>query len=652
MSVDYDDQIAFYQFLKHHSDRWNKGEPLLTDEEFDGLVAVYRQKHGPFDYVRSAELIEERPGSRRRLPVYMGSLDKLREPGDIKSWARKHSGKQFIITPKIDGASFLIHYLPGGEIRTYGNATENMSIQMDHLIGYLDLPRIPVKSDLIVRGELIISKENFLKYQESNPDETYRNALIWVNSNTRRKVLDPKRLQYLEFVAYEQMVPIATHTSARLDRLRELGFQTVPYVRTETVDPSILERQLVEWITSYRYAIDGVVVYVDSPYQLERDRNPTYAFAFKQHHFKEVTVQKVTWNRNKGKITPLIWFEPFEWKLYDFEKSKEYKRTSGHNAKAIIDNKIGPGAVIQLRFNHPHWNWHQVVVKPSSEPSEPEGDWHWNETSVEALQVSESDESRIKKLEFFMRQAGIEHIKASTIRKLYDAGFKTVPQLIRVSARDIQSLERFDRKSAQRIVDGIRAGLERVQLGELMAGSCIFGRSFGKKKFQLIIEQIDIIDLGERLQEGLLSQGEVENLVLRIDGIGQKMAEEFAKKLSAFIDFLREVADLVPFLRQEEEKGGPVPDQEIDANGDKPVAPKMPQEIVLSDVTDKARYNRLIRDRGGSTSDHVTNKTSILVIGRESVQTTKRASAEKKIKQGHPIEIMTLKEFTERYDLG
>lgn len=649
-------QAESFQKLKQLSDAYYSGKPLVSDEIYDSLLHQYESKWGQFKYIRSESEIEKVLGNRVKLPVYMGSLNKFENPEQIREWNQRYPNTDKIITPKIDGASFLVHYLPGNIIKTYGHSTPIYALPMDHLIPFLNLPILDVKHELIVRGELIINKNNFQKYNQAHPDKEYKDPLNWVNSNSRKKIIDPDTLKYLEFVAYEQMVPITDKTSIRLMRLKSLGFKTVPFIPISTSDLTveIIEQQLVDWQTSYSYTIDGVVIYIDSVYHLEQYRNPTYAFAFKQHHFRNVKVISVEWNLNKGKITPVIIFEPFQWKNYDISETKTYTKTTGHNAKSIIEHQVGPGAVIQLCYMIPLWVWHRVVISPASQPSSPPGDWHWNETETEAIQVTESTETRIKKLEYFVCQLKIQNIKAKTINKLYQAGFQSVRDLLNISVQDVESIEGFGHTSAQEIVENIQTGVSQANLADLLAGSCIFSSNFGKKKFQIIVDQYDVIDLAELLKCGEITTDDVVKLVGQVRGIGSILANQFANKLVKFLDFITEISEFIPFLNcQLDEKPKTITppvksEMELSETKNKP---DMPLHIVLSDFKNKEHYRQIILSRGGSTDSNITNQTSILVIGDESVQTSKRKLAETKISKGVPIHIMTLDDFIYYYQL-
>jgi len=648
--VDFDDRVGFREYLIILSDNYYNGTPLLSDLEFDSLLQIYQERHGEFDYIRSAVT----RGKKVELPIHMGSLDKLRDEAAIQNWCRKFGDANKVITPKIDGTSFLLQFLPNHQVNAFGNSTGGYGSQMNHIIPFLDLPRVELSDgQLLVRGELTVSKENFLRYQTLHPDKEYKNPLIWVTSifTTDHKSMDGDKLGMLEFVAYEQMFPITDCTSARLENLRRMGFKTVPFEVVKGVSPDMLEERLEKALREYDYTVDGLVIYADTAYTLAKERNPAYAFAFKLHHFMEVRVTKVTWNFNRSRITPVIHFEPFNWKSYDFEKPKRYTKAGGHNARAIIDGRVGPGAVVQLRFNHPLWNWCQVVIRPSDNPSSgPPGDWSWNENKTEAIQVQESDEARIKKMEAFMKSLHIPNIKASTIRRLYDHGVVSVPQLLDMNAQELIDLEieGFGKKSVESMVNGIRLGLQQAKLDELMVGSCLFG-DIGNRKSKLLVDNLDIINLMTDMD---LDHDEIYRSAIGISGIGPKMATVFADGLPKFADFLRQIRHHVPQLwrRQHAEEEIIDDDEEIPMESpqgevrEREPVPVLPGVIVLTDLKKKEEWSNRIRARGSRTEDSVTRKTQLLVVGDMGKVTTKRAKAEQ-----YGIPIMSLEEFSKTY---
>ena len=376
---------------------------------------------------------------------------------------------------------------------------------------------------------------------------------------------------------------------------------------------------------------------------------------------------EVTWNVNKQKITPTIHFEPFEWKSYDFESAKVYSKTTGHNARAIEQGQVGPGAVIQVRFNHPLWNWHQVVLSLVEVASMPSGDWTWNETRTEAVPSRDSVESQIKQLEFLVRQIGVTNLRATTIGKLYEAGFNTPALLLGITESDILKVDGFGKKLAEQISFNIQKAMVGCKLVDLMTGSCLFQKSFGPKKMSLIADQFDIMKMGRRLVAGEIDRSEVENLVRSVDGIGPKMGQEFADKLPDFMEFYDKLGRLqLPLLSKVESKSALGDDLgSLDSDDDlgsldsddedlKPVIvyPNLlDRVVVLSDLKNKATLKIKIKRLGGKCEDNVTNKTDILVVGHTSVETSKVKMARKKIEQGKKIEIINLCEFMTKYGL-
>ena len=697
IDFDINNKDLFLEKLKHYSDIYYTSQSSIHDKDFDELLSIYESKYGKYPIIRSEYALTK---ERVRLPVYMGSLDKFDTDDKIYNWNKKFT-KPKIVTPKIDGTSLLIKFYAGKDkkINIYGNGTDNYALLMNFLIPYLKLPKLgELRNDIIVRGELIISIDNFKKYNSKLPtDKQYPTHLAYLTSIFNEKEINSEKCRYLEFIAYEQMYPIESSTSDRLDKLSKLGFKVVPYTPCPTIDRFILERIYTDYLEMYPYPIDGIVVYVNDTYKLATNQNPTYAFAYKRHFFKQVKVVKIVWKSNKSKITPTIYFEPFEWKVYEHENPKLYQKTTGHNARAIYDGKVGPGAIIGLRFNHPLWNWHRTVITQASQPQMPLGKWKWNDSHTEAIEIQESDDSNIKKIEYFIEKIGIKNLKEATIRKIYSSGKHNIVDFAKLSINDINHIDGIGEKTANRIVNDINNALKSVTLPNLMTSSGLFGSGLAGKKLETIISHLITNKLPVNFKN-----------IIDIPNIGPKMSASFVTNWPKFIKFAKLIQSKISHINLNHSIFKLKPSQQLDdlvaddpvaddddlvdddpvADNDdlvaddlvaddedqvaedqvaedtrsediiqqlyhqKPTTQTKPnsnpflQHIVLSDFRGKSEITKQIEALGGSVDKNLTKKTNILVVGDDSTSTNKKQTA---ITYG--IKIMVLDEFKQTYGI-
>ena len=98
------------QLIKEYNDAYRRGEPLVSDEEYDLLVEELKTKD-PQNKLLKKAIIEEIESSDRmeRLPIPMYSLEKFKKIDELiefmKNTWKITSTTEIIITPKYDGIS-------------------------------------------------------------------------------------------------------------------------------------------------------------------------------------------------------------------------------------------------------------------------------------------------------------------------------------------------------------------------------------------------------------------------------------------------------------------------------------------------------------------------------------------------------------------
>ena len=125
----------------------------------------------------------------------MWSMDKIKpDTGYLSKWEVKYTGP-YVLSCKLDGVSGLFS---GGKLYTRGNGLIGQDVS--HLIPYLKLPN---NSDVVIRGEFIISKSVFTsKYAKD-----FSNARNFVAGVVNSKTVDISKVNDMRFVAYEVIKP-------------------------------------------------------------------------------------------------------------------------------------------------------------------------------------------------------------------------------------------------------------------------------------------------------------------------------------------------------------------------------------------------------------------------------------------------------------
>ena len=109
---------------------YHNGQPIMTDDQYDALIANYESLTGTKWSDVGAPVLASN-GTVRSLPIWMGSMNKVKEERDITAWQHRHSPDSVLITDKLDGISCLFAWYPASkryEVFTRGNGKEGTDI--------------------------------------------------------------------------------------------------------------------------------------------------------------------------------------------------------------------------------------------------------------------------------------------------------------------------------------------------------------------------------------------------------------------------------------------------------------------------------------------------------------------------------------------
>ena len=184
----------------------------MTDNEYDIVKEYLERKHPKSKVISDVGAAINKKG-KVKLPYEMWSMDKIKpDTKALAKWMAKYNKpKQYVVSAKLDGVSGL-YVIKNGEKHLYTRGNGRVGQDISHLIPYLQLPNIKdiedVKNigektgELVIRGEFLISKANFKEgfKGSSNPRNT-------VSGIVNRLTVEPEKLKYVDFVAYECIYP-------------------------------------------------------------------------------------------------------------------------------------------------------------------------------------------------------------------------------------------------------------------------------------------------------------------------------------------------------------------------------------------------------------------------------------------------------------
>ena len=517
----------------------NTSKPIISDDTYDLLEDKLRQIDPENAFLTKIGAVPQE--NKVKLPFWMGSLDKIRDdPKALDKWKADYKGNS-LISDKLDGNSAMVCYDKSGNPTLYSRGDGVMGQNISHLIPFLKFPIFKAKdTPLVIRGELIISKDNWKIIHEAHPE--YSNARNLVAGLLHKKSPDSSVAQYIEFLAYEliKTPSDASHPtpSESIQYIKDKGFKTVYTMLLSETELTVekLTDTLILRRNQSPYDIDGIVVYNDKVHKLASGKNPKYAFAFKSmltHTEAEVIVKEVTWNISKdGYYKPTVNFDTITLGGVNIQKA------TGFNASYIEKNKIGPGArIVIIRSGDviPHI---LRVLAPavSGTPSLPKNadEWEWNESHVDIMVKGENktQEQKVKELEHFAKTLDIKFVAKGIIAKLVEAGYDTIPKFLKITKDDLLKIEGFKKVSAQKIATSIKHTYDTATCVDMMAASNIFGRGFGTRKLAAIIKELPDILKGKTptFQE-----------VSGVNGIAAIGARAFLTGLPRFFALMEEI---------------------------------------------------------------------------------------------------------------
>ena len=145
------------KILKVSNEAYRNEDPIMTDNEYD-IVFDYMKEKYPNNPVTKKIGAPIQGKNKVKLPYEMASMDKIKpDTKALGNWLKKYKG-DYVISAKLDGMSAL-YINSNGVSKLFTRGCGTFGFDISHLIPYVKLPEI---TDMAVRGELIITKNNFI----------------------------------------------------------------------------------------------------------------------------------------------------------------------------------------------------------------------------------------------------------------------------------------------------------------------------------------------------------------------------------------------------------------------------------------------------------------------------------------------------------
>ena len=632
------------QLINFHNYRYHVlDDPLITDQEYDRLLVELRNIEDTHPEWVTPDSPTQRAGSppssrflKVNHPSPILSLANAFNAADVRSWYeriskldRRVAESSFVVEPKIDGLSVVLHYRDGqftqAATRGDGEVGEDVTSNV-RTVRSLPL-RIPVDKDgptppeyLVVRGEIymnIADFEQLNKRLENAGEKTYQNPRNTAAGSIRQldsKLTASRPLNLLTYAIVTSSETVPDTQSGTLAYLRSMGFPTARFISSfEHLD------QAIAWAESWAdrrkelpFEVDGMVIKLDD-LTLAGDlgyvgKDPRGAIAVK-FPAEEVTTRLLDISVNVGRtgvLTPNAVLEPVEIggvivrqaTLHNFDYIAEKDIRIGDLVKVkrageVIPYVIGPVESLRSGIE-------RIYVPPQSCPvcNEPveniPGEVAWYCVNASC------PEQLVRNVEHFVSRGAMDIVGLgiNIVEQLINAGLvHDVADLFTLTPQDLLSLEGFAQKKAENIIQSINNSRSQ-SLVRLIIALGIRG-----------VGEVTAADLASHFSNlSSLGQASLDDLQA-IEGIGPNIAQ-------AIVDWFHR-----PGNQQILEK---LRNAGVWPQWQKPLIEpgrRLPLEEMTFVITgtlpnlSREQAKEWIENNGGKVVDSVSKKTSYLVLG-------------------------------------
>lgn len=471
--------------------------PLMTDKEYDDLYDELSALEKETNCVLAGSPTVKVQGyildgfTKVKHTKPMLSANKTKDTQEIEKFV---AGKRFYGSYKLDGLTVVVRYKDGkftqGITRGTGIEGEDVTEQCKFI---KNLPMsIPYKKDLELRGECVISWDEFRRINEclDTPYSHPRNLAAGTLRNLDLNIIKERKLS---FVVFECVTDIKEDSkSETLIDIHNMGFEIVPITKLNSTVEQVHNALQPEF---YQYPTDGIVFELDS-------RNLSESLGTTSHHaccrmalkwedeLYETKLKNIEWSTSKtGLINPVAVFDPV-----DLDGAITTRATL-HNISYIEDLQLGMGDTIQVyRANmvipkvHDNLTRSNTWKLPDKCPCCGGNVEIHNENGSKTLHCVNPDcKTKLlgKLVHFVSKNAiNIDGLSEQTLQKFIDLGwlnsFRDIYYLSEYK-EEMYKLDGFGKKSVDKLLESIERS-RNTTLDRFIYGLCIplIGRTASK----------------------------------------------------------------------------------------------------------------------------------------------------------------------------
>lgn len=353
---------------------YSEGSNSIDDEQFDALVGTVKDLDPNSKVLSTGWGYDVENDSTYGTKVkhtcgLVGSLDKYRDIDELLKYFK--NSDELYYSLKLDGLSIVLYYEQGMLVDAVTRGDGYTGISIVDKIRFIDrtLFALPVNFTGAVRGEILMTIDNFDIFKRINKDaKNPRNAAAGL-INRKDKYED---LKFLDIIVYtvvkarEDCQHWVVNNGTVYKFLNSYFNYVVPYKKISRNSYGKLFNHFSKFKDKWDdiLPIDGVVV-SDGLYTDVYSGNIAYnSVAFKfESESKAAKVLAVEYEMSKTNYAiPRVRVTPTQLSGATVEYA------TGHNAQYILDNHIGPGAIVELTRSGEVIPYIKSVIQTANSP--------------------------------------------------------------------------------------------------------------------------------------------------------------------------------------------------------------------------------------------------------------------------------------------
>jgi DNA ligase (NAD+) len=631
------------KMIRESNKAYYNSEPLLSDNQYDILKEYIERVYPKSKALKEIGAPLEIEKEKVKLPYFMGSMDKIKpDTGALEKWMNKYKGT-YTLSAKLDGISGL-YVCENGTQKLYTRGDGTYGQDITYLIPYLKLPSCASDQSVVIRGELIMSKEVFEeKYKDTASNA--RNLVAGIINS--KKSASKEKFNDVDFVAYELIKPVLgahdqftmmSEGSKEETKLTPLDVVIHKYISDAELSNDMLSELLVSWRDSYKYEIDGVIVAHDGIHP-RKEGNPDHAFAFKMmltDQIAEAKVLDVIWSPSKhGYLKPRIQIEPV------IIGGAKIEYATAFNGAFVEENKIGVGALIRLVRSGDVIPHILSVVQPAPKAKMPDVEYKWTDTHVDIMLVDTSSDDIVKEknITAFFTGLGVAGLSSGNVKRIMKAGFDSIEKILSMTISDFLTVEGFKIKMATKVHDSIHTMIDTLTIVKILAVANIFGRGMGERRLKVIFKAYPDI-----LINTSMSDAEKIASVASLEGFALKTSRAFVENINNAVHFLNRtnlMDKYKDFINKENIKIHGAKD-DIKTTKTHELYGK---KVLLTGFRSK-ELEKAIEEVGGEIASAVSKKVAFVIV-RDLDESTGKADKARKLE----IPLILEDDFKKQFDL-